>query len=396
VVRGQEFKNTEDSENHLIEERGIRLFFGSGSTHISEENLRIPDTEKVTLRQTFMRYAAINALNAETLKEALRKFSDKRVTVVGDLIVDEFVSCQSIGMSQEDPVIVSTPIATTRYIGGAGIVAAHCQAMGAIVNLVSLVGKDEPASWAKEELSKYQVKSHFVIDESRPTVVKQRFKNSNQTLFRLTHFRSEEAGTALLEEISQISLSLIENSDLIIFSDFGYGTTHPSVVSRVMHRVREVGTIFTAADSQSSSQVGSLEKFKGVQLVTPTEHEARIELRNETDGIAMITQKLSQSLDISSVILKLGADGVLLGGFSENNEAHKTNQIPAANQNAIDVSGAGDSLLAVSSLAMASGCKLYESAFLGSIAAGIQVSRRGNIPIKEKEVEEIIERVFLV
>jgi bifunctional ADP-heptose synthase (sugar kinase/adenylyltransferase) len=91
----------------------------------------------------------------------------------------------------------------------------------------------------------------------------------------------------------------------------------------------------------------------------------------------------------------LGADGILLGGYKDGKEVMSTDRIPAANRSAIDVSGAGDSLLAMSSLAMAAGCKLYESAFLGSLSAGIQVSRRGNIPIRMTEVEEFMNEAFL-
>jgi bifunctional ADP-heptose synthase (sugar kinase/adenylyltransferase) len=167
------------------------------------------------------------------------------------------------------------------------------------------------------------------------------------------------------------------------------------LVSKILDEVRKRDGLFTSADSQSSSQVGSLSKFKGVDLVTPTEHEARLELRNDVDGIAVLTQQLAKDLNINSVILKLGADGVLLGGYKDGKEVISTDRIPSANRSAIDVSGAGDSLLAMSSLAMASGCKLYESAFLGSLSAGIQVSRRGNVPIRMHEVEEFINEVFL-
>jgi len=395
VVRGQEFKNRSDQENDLIRRLGIRLMFGSGSTHLSEADLTSNQSSEFSLRESFAQYAILKDFNAKSLKETLQSFSELKVTVVGDLIVDEFVACQSLGMSQEDPLVVSTPIDTTRYLGGAGIVAAHCKALGAEVNLVSLAGNDDAASWAEENLVSQGVNTELIRDRSRPTVVKQRFKNSNQTLFRLTHFRPEEAEASLQESIYNATLELVNDCDLLIFSDFSYATLYPALVSKILDEVRKRDGLFTSADSQSSSQVGSLSKFKGVDLVTPTEHEARLELRNDVDGIAVLTQQLAKDLNINSVILKLGADGVLLGGYKEGKEVISTDRIPSANRSAIDVSGAGDSLLAMSSLAMASGCKLYESAFLGSLYAGIQVSRRGNVPIRMHEVEEFINEVFL-
>jgi rfaE bifunctional protein kinase chain/domain len=395
VVRGREFRIGTDQENDLIRRLGIHLMFGSGSTHLSEADLASSRVSEVSLRESFARYAMLKNFQANSLKKTLKNFSDLKVTVVGDLIVDEFVACQSLGMSQEDPLVVSTPIDTTRYLGGAGIVSAHCKALGASVNLVSLTGDDEAASWAEKNLAGHGVKTDLIRDRSRPTVVKQRFKHSNQTLFRLTHYRPEEAEASLQEEIYNLTLKLVGDCDLLIFSDFSYGTLHPTLVSKILDEVRNRNGLMTAADSQSSSQVGSLSKFKGVDLVTPTEHEARLELRNDVDGIAVLTQQLAESLNTNAVILKLGADGVLLGGYKDGNEIMSTDRIPSANRRAIDVSGAGDSLLAMSSLAMASGCKLHESAFLGSLTAGIQVSRRGNIPIGMHEVEEFIDEIFL-
>jgi len=395
VVRGQEFKNRSDQENELIRRLGIRLMFGSGSTHLSEADLSSSHVSEVLLRESFAKYAMLKDFNANSLKKTLQSFPDMKVTVVGDLIVDEFIACQSIGMSQEDPLVVSTPIDTTRYLGGAGIVAAHCKALGADVNLVSLSGNDEAASWAEKNLASQGIETKFIRDQSRPTVVKQRFKNSNQTLFRLTHYRPEEAEATLQEEIYILTLKLVSDCDLLIFSDFSYGTLHPVLVSKILDQARNIDGLMTAADSQSSSQVGSLYKFRGVDLVTSTEHEARLELRNDVDGIAVLTQQLAETLKTNSVILKLGADGVLLGGYKNGNEILLTDRIPSANRRAVDVSGAGDSLLAMSSLAMTAGCNLHESAFLGSLTAGIQVSRRGNVPIRIHEVEQFIDEVFL-
>ena len=149
------------------------------------------------------------------------------------------------------------------------------------------------------------------------------------------------------------------------------------------------------ADSQSSSQLGSLSKFRGVDLITPTEYEARVELRNEIDGIAVLTQQLGKSLEVNSIVLKLGIDGVLIGGFQAGQESIPTDRIPSLNENPVDVSGAGDSLLSIGSLTIAGGYSLYESALMGSIAAGVQVSRRGNVPIEVSEMEEAIKSIFL-
>jgi rfaE bifunctional protein kinase chain/domain len=396
VVRGQEFKNSPDQINELVRNRGIELFFGSGSTHLSEADFREYSGAGISVRGSFKKYIQAKDISREKLQEILKNLQGIRVTVVGDLIIDEYISCQAIGMSQEDPVVVSTPVGNSRFIGGAGIVAAHCKAMGAEVRLISLVGDDDASQWAEQRLSESGIATNFVHDSTRPTVVKQRYKNANHTLFRLTHFRAEEPDQKYLNQLISAIESSITQCDVLIFSDFSYGTLQSNVVKATQDFLRKISVKpIVTADSQSSSQLGSLSKFRGVDLITPTEYEARVELRNEIDGIAVLTQQLGKSLEVNSIVLKLGIDGVLIGGFQAGQESIPTDRIPSLNENPVDVSGAGDSLLAIGSLTIAGGYSLYESALMGSIAAGVQVSRRGNVPIDVSEMEEAIKSIFL-
>lgn len=142
-----------------------------------------------------------------------------------------------------------------------------------------------------------------------------------------------------------------------------------------------------AADSQSSSQIGNLGKFKGAHNIFATEREARLQLRNEQDGLAVIAGNLRKELGARNIFLKLGADGVILEGIEDIN----TERLPALNKNPVDISGAGDSMLAASGLSLSVGGSLLESALVGSTAAAIQVSRRGNTPVSLQEVLGLLE-----
>ena len=144
--------------------------------------------------------------------------------------------------------------------------------------------------------------------------------------------------------------------------------------------------IIVAADSQTSSQLGNLAKFKGADLVTPTEIEARLEMRDEVSGLAVLGENLRNKLELENVLLKMGPDGVLVHGRDQKNKLIRTDQVPALNKKPIDTSGAGDSMLASASLALAAGETLYMAAFIGSVMASIQVSRIGNIPISQEAI----------
>jgi bifunctional ADP-heptose synthase (sugar kinase/adenylyltransferase) len=173
------------------------------------------------------------------------------------------------------------------------------------------------------------------------------------------------------------------NADLLIFSDFNYGCLPQNVVNELT-AIAEAKKIRVVADSQSSSQIGDISRFKNVDLITPTEREARIALRNTEDGLVVIAQQVCERANAKSVTLKLGEQGVLLHG--RWGKDWETDQIPALNSAAQDVAGAGDCLLVATSLAMTVGANMWQSGLLGSLAAAIQVGRVGNTPIKKSEI----------
>jgi bifunctional ADP-heptose synthase (sugar kinase/adenylyltransferase) len=179
----------------------------------------------------------------------------------------------------------------------------------------------------------------------------------------------------------------ISNLHAIIFSDFSYGFFDQDLTKSIIQLARK-HSVFTSADSQTSSQIGDLTKFVGVDLVTPTEKEARHELRDERSGLVQIAEGVQKKLECKNVLLKLGSDGVLLHGINANGKVLRTDRVDALNGSPVDVSGAGDSLLAGATLAMISGASIYGAALIGSIAAAVQVSRVGNTPITIDEIQQ--------
>ncbi len=132
-----------------------------------------------------------------------------RVLVIGDLIIDDYVTCEPLGMSQEDPTIVVSPIDTTTFIGGAGVVSAHAKGLGAEVQFCSVVGEDEGAELARAKLEAKGSASSSLRISTRPTTRKQRFRAHNKTLLRVNHLRQHAAS----HEISSKMLEAIDSRD---------------------------------------------------------------------------------------------------------------------------------------------------------------------------------------
>jgi rfaE bifunctional protein kinase chain/domain len=389
VVKGKEHELRFNPELAVLAQYGGRLVFSSGESIFSSLDLIRKEFTELDSRSISLphSYLARHDLAKERLVGLLEKFSNLKVCVVGDLIIDEYISCQALGMSQEDPTIVVTPIDSTCFIGGAGIVAAHAAGLGASVWYFSVAGNDATRDFALEALAVAGVSAQLLIDDSRPTTLKQRFRSKGKSLLRVSHLRqnaiSVELQNQILFEIEQV----IDTTDLLVFSDFNYGCLPQSLVEKiiVMAKSRDVMLV---ADSQSSSQVGDISRFHGMDIITPTEHEARISTRNREDGLVVLAEQLRCQASARNVLLKLGDEGLLIHAGSGNDKDKEwlTDRVEALNSSPKDVAGAGDSLLITTAMTLACGGDIWAAACLGSLAAAVQVGRLGNIPLRTEEL----------
>ena len=388
VVKGREFANLKNPESEIIPKIGGKLVFASGSGISSELGAEVLQSEATGhLPLDFMRR---HQIETKKLLEVIENFQRMKILVIGDLIIDEFISCAPLGMSQEDPVVVVTPTSAQKFLGGAGIVAAHCASMGATTHFLSLAGDDINREWALSKLADFHVSSDLVTSKDRITTHKQRFKSGNQTLFKLSHISQEFLSGEIEEEIRNAFYKNVEDMDVIIFSDFSYGALPERLVTEFTKFSRE-SKIFTAADCQTSSQNGDISKYRGVNLLTATEREARSGFHSELDGLVTVIRKITETLNIENVFLKLGSEGVLIDSIANQDRNFAVDQVPALSKKVRDVSGAGDSMLAISSLVFGLEQSIEIAAVLGSIAASIQIERTGNVPITIKELVERIQ-----
>jgi len=385
VLKGKEHEANYNQEQVAIDSYGGKLIFGSGESTFSSIDILRREFYETNLRTIYKDgdFLKRHNITSKRLKKLIQQFKTLKVCVIGDLIVDEYITCQPLGMSQEDPTIVVTPIDSTRFIGGAGIVAAHGAVMGADVFFITVAGNDATQEFAQTTLSNIQVKAQILVDETRPTTLKQRFRSKGKTLLRVSHLKQSAINTRLQFQFIQNVETILKHIDLLIFSDFNYGCLPQSVVNQVISLAKKKG-IMMIADCQSSSQVGDISRYQGMHLITPTEHEARLSIRNNDDGLVVLTEKLRLQATADNVILKLGEEGLLI--HAAKTEEWLTDKIPALNTSPKDVAGAGDSLLMISALSLSAGGTIWEAGYLGSLAAAIQVGRVGNTPVKLNEL----------
>ena len=385
VVKGKEHESQKNPEQKAVDSYGGKLIFSSGdvvfsSLDLIRREIGTQNSKPITLPNQFM---SRRKVSSKSLRDLMQKFKGLKVVVIGDVIIDEYISCDPLGMSEEDSTIVVTPISSRTFVGGAAIVAAHAASLGAKVKFFSVVGDDASAKFCQEELSKFGVEHHLLVDDSRPTTLKQRFRSRSKTLLRVSHLAQRQIDGSLQNALVANVTKSCADADLLIFSDFNYGILPQTVVDQIT-AIAKKNKVKIVADSQSSSQIGDILRFQDTDLLTPTEREARLALRNTEDGLVVVAQMICERANSKAALVKLGEEGVLLR-FRDGSD-WKTDQIPALNSAPQDVAGAGDCMLVASSLALTVGANMWEAGLLGSLAAAIQVGRVGNTPITQDEI----------
>ena len=387
VIKGKEHEARHNPELEAVESYGGKLMFSSGETTFSSIDLlrrELQDTNFLTIEKP-TDFPQRHGFRISDIAKAVRAFAGLRVVVIGDLIVDEYINCEPLGMSQEDPTLVVMPLHSEKFVGGAGIVAAHARGMKAEVDYFCVVGEDASAEFASEKLDGHGVRTNFIVDKTRITTTKTRYRAKGKTLLRVSKLRQHDIDQDLIQTMFARIRPALERADLLIFSDFNYGCL-PTQLVEMLEAYCSERNIMMVADSQASSQYSDVSRFQGMHLLTPTEHEARIAVRDFQSGLVVLAERLRQKAAAAYLLITLGAEGLLIHAPAHEKESFLTDRLPAFNNAPRDVAGAGDSLLTVTSMALAVGCDIWQASYLGSVAAACQVSRVGNKPLTASEL----------
>jgi rfaE bifunctional protein kinase chain/domain len=395
VIKGKEHETRKNFEKNVIESYGGKILFSSGESFFSSKELMLTEmnlgNESFLYKEDCRDYLKRHKISFEKLEALVRRISTIKAVVIGDLIIDEYISCEPIGLSREEPVMVVTPTGSQKYVGGAGIVSGHLSSLGASVTYAGVVGEDHEKFFAVNFFKSNNISTCLIIDPTRPTTLKQKFRTAGRGLFRVNHLKSHEIDEKIVAELFCGIKKELDQADLLIFSDFNYGCLPDLLVNKITAYC-EKKNIKMAADSQSSSQIGNVARFKNMMLITPTEHEARLACRDFSSGLITLVEVLKNASKAEHVLITLGQEGVIIHNPEHCINEIYTDQLKGLNANPKDVAGAGDSFLSCSSIALTLGANIFEAAYLGSVAAAIQVGRVGNIPLTQDELIEGIYR----
>ena len=321
----------------------------------------------------------------QELLRTVARFTGRRVLVVGDLMLDQYIRGSVSRISPEAPVPVVRVTGENFIPGGAGNVVSNLAALGAEVSIVGVVGEDEAGRRLLEQFREKGVDVAGVcVDVDRLTTQKCRVVAERQQAIRydrettgpLSHATETRLLASLADELSQ--------ADAVILSDYGKGVIGPKLLSRAILGSRRRNIPVTVDPKPEHFR-----RYKGVTCVTPNTAEAwacmhRVPKPGQ-DALDELGRDILKTLNSRSVLITRGPDGMSLFEAGK-----KVTHIPTVAREVFDVSGAGDTVISTFTLALAAGAPLVRAAKLSNHAAGIVVAKLGTATTDQKELSGAI------
>ncbi|HKV76431.1 MAG TPA: D-glycero-beta-D-manno-heptose-7-phosphate kinase [Gemmatimonadales bacterium] len=334
------------------------------------------------MRQT----PATGPFNRDRLGKLMDKMAQRRIVVIGDVMLDRYLIGDTERLSPEAPVPVLMVHERRSALGGAANVAANVAAIGATGCLVGVVGDDQDGQALRQEMAASQLDDRFLLTlAGRPTTSKTRVVARGQQVVRI----DEEVDTLLDDgECDKLIAKLneaLEGADALLLEDYNKGALTPAVIKAALAAARKRG-IPTVVDPKFRQFFA----YEGATVFKPNRREleaamgAAMDLKHQ-DAIPQALERLK----VDNLLLTLGADGMLLV-----TKDRKVSHIPSIAREVYDVSGAGDTVTAWVGTAIAAGASLYEAAHIATYAAGIEVAKAGTATVNPKEVLTVHEERF--
>ena len=331
-------------------------------------------------------------LTPQTLKELFKAFTDKKVMVIGDIMVDAYIWGRVERISPEAPVPVVSVEKRDDRLGGAANVALNLQSLGAQTLLCSVIGADRRGQDLMRLMSLEGLDREGIIESGeRKTTVKFRVIGNNAQLLRVdeesTHELSELVFNQLCSRIEQIFSK--GEVDAVIFQDYDKGVISPALIDFV-NEIAGKQNVPVMVDPKKKNFLS----YRNVTMVKPNLKEIKEGLNINVvptvlESVREASEKLMTKLNASMILNTLSENGIYV--LWKENETQKDKLVPAHRRNVADVSGAGDTVISVAALCLAHGLPPEEMAWLSNLAGGLVCEEVGVVPVnKDKLLKEAL------
>ncbi len=317
-------------------------------------------------------------VNGEKFLSAMK---GKKVLVVGDLMIDQYIWGDVSRVSPEAPVPVVGVKQETLRLGGAANVANNIISLGGAVEICGIAGDDQMGRWLVHEFDKKNVGARGVmLHGERPTTLKTRIIAHSQQVVRFDREVTSPVTREMEDTILGMVTSLLPECGAMVISDYAKGVITPTLLKQVVRAANDAG-VPIAVDPKSNH----FAMYRGVTVLTPNLIEAAAGAGMVIGSIQDLEEAgrvIISNLDCPYLIITRGDQGMTL--FTRGQEPQ---HIPALGREVYDVTGAGDTVVATLALALAAGLSMADSAGLANVAAGVVVGEVGTIPITREQMK---------
>ncbi|MDO8518115.1 MAG: PfkB family carbohydrate kinase [bacterium] len=313
--------------------------------------------------------------------EIIKRFPRSRVLVVGDVMLDTYLHGSVERLSVEAPVPVMRYEHDTHLPGGAANAARTARSLGGTVTLVGVVGRDKAASTLRALLVKDSIRPLLLIDPKRITTQKQRLAIKGfQQLARLDYEDTSALSPTQERRLITAVRKATTTADVMLLSDYAKGVFSPTVLQSCIAIAKKRGIPVVVGPKPTGHSY--LAAVKGATLFVPNRAEAQVLGGNITSEL--LARRLAKNVQ-GNVLVTLGEKGMLL---AENGK--KLLHFPTLARSVVDITGAGDTVVATCALALAAGATLAEAADLANRAAGIVVGKPGTATLSADELRAVL------
>ena len=315
----------------------------------------------------------------------MRGFTDARILVVGDMVMDHFIWGNVNRISPEAPVPVVDVTDETIVLGAAANVAANISELGGRCAVSGVTGIDDDGKRLESIFKERKIPySGIITTRSRQTTIKTRIIAHQQQVVRFDRETKEEISEPVRKKVFKYLKSAVARADVIIISDYAKGMVTRELVEEVLRLAKGKPVIV-------DPKVENFDMYAGVSLVTPNNSEASL-----AAGIDIVDDK---SLNRAAAVIKdkLGCEALLItrgehGMSIFTGGTKKPHSIPTIAREIFDVSGAGDTVVGVFALALAAGADYKEAAVMSNLAAGIVVEKLGTATVDISELKAAVQK----
>ncbi len=383
--KGIEYEDkTNDFTNKIKQEESVLKKFGGKIIFTNEPVMSSSSLiNKFSLTENNLRNNFLNnykkKINFEHFYNKFRSLKNKKVLIIGDAILDEYIFTNALAKSPKEEIISVKEVSRKIYLGGILATAKHISGFVNKPTLLTVLGRDKKNnSMVKKNLAK-NCKLVVFDDLKRPNILKTRYLNhSKKKLFQSQDVPFDEINEKLEKKIIKYLKNSLNKFDMVIINDFGHG-----IMTKSIRRLIEKKSKKLAINVQSNSAnlgFNFFNKYNKCNYLTMDEPEARIAIKERFGDIKKIKNKIFKEINANSIAITYGKNGTVL--FNKKN----TVSVPALSTNVIDTLGAGDAFFAISSIYYLLDKDIENVAFIGNVSGAIKIQYLGH----EKQINSEI------